>query len=57
MFYTKGYSPEELVKGFSHLALGQIYDNKELVDKDIRDNSANATPEITGYGKDQLITR
>lgn len=51
----QGISPEELVKEFSHLTLAQIYDtlsfyydNKELIDKDIRDNSANATPEITG---------
>jgi len=51
----QGISPEELVKEFSHLTLAQIYDalsfyydNKELVDKDIQDNSANSTPEIPG---------
>jgi uncharacterized protein (DUF433 family) len=51
----QGISPDELVKEFSHLTLAQIYDalsfyydNKELIDKDIRDNSANATPAITG---------
>lgn len=45
----QGISPEELVKEFSHLTLAQVYDalsyyydNKELVDKDIRDNSASA---------------
>jgi uncharacterized protein (DUF433 family) len=51
----QGISPEELVKEFSHLTLAQIYDalsfyydNKELIDKDIQDNSANSTPEIPG---------
>jgi uncharacterized protein (DUF433 family) len=51
----QGISPEELVKEFSHLTLAQIYDalsfyydNKERIDKDIRDNSANPTREITG---------
>lgn len=51
----QGISPEELVKEFSHLTLAQIYDalsfyydNQELIDKDIRDNSANAMPEVTG---------
>lgn len=51
----QGLSPEELVKEFSHLTLAQVYnalsfyyDNKETVDKDLRDNSANSTPEITG---------
>lgn len=45
----QGLSPEELVKEFSHLTLAQVYDalsyyydNKERVDKDIRDNLANA---------------
>jgi len=45
----QGLSPEELVKEFSHLTLAQVYDalsyyydNKELIDKDIRDNSASA---------------
>ena len=51
----QGISPEELVKEFSHLSLAQIYDalsfyydNKELIDKDIQNNSANSTPEIPG---------
>jgi uncharacterized protein (DUF433 family) len=51
----QGISPEALVKEFSHLSLAQIYDalsfyydNKELIYKDIRDNSANSTPEIPG---------
>jgi len=51
----QGISPEELVKEFSHLTLAQVYDalsfyydNKVLIDKDIQDNSAAATPEITG---------
>jgi len=45
----------QLVKEFSHLTLAQVYDalsfyydNKDLIDKDIQDNSAAATPEITG---------
>ena len=51
----QGLSPEELVKEFPHLTLAQIYDalsfyydNKESIDRDIRDNSSHATPEITG---------
>jgi uncharacterized protein (DUF433 family) len=51
----QGISPEELVKEFSHLTLAQVYDalsfyydNKESIDKDLRDNTANSTPEITG---------
>jgi len=51
----QGISPEEIVKEFSHLTLAQVYDalsfyydNKDLIDKDIQDNSAAATPEITG---------
>ncbi len=51
----QGISPEELVKEFSHLTLAQVYDalsfyydNKESVDKDLRDNSANSTPDIAG---------
>ena len=51
----QGISPEELVKEFSHLTLAHVYDalsfyydNKDLIDKDIQDNSAAATPEITG---------
>jgi len=48
----QGISPEELVKEFSHLTLAQVYDalsyyydHKESVDKDLRDNSTNSTPE------------
>ncbi|MDZ4344704.1 MAG: DUF433 domain-containing protein [Candidatus Binatia bacterium] len=51
----QGISPEELVKEFSHLTLAHVYDalsfyydNKDLIDKDIQDNSVAATPEITG---------
>jgi uncharacterized protein (DUF433 family) len=51
----QGISPEELVKEFSHLTLVQVYDalsfyydNKESVDKDLRDNTVSSTPEITG---------
>jgi len=51
----QGISPEELVKEFSHLTLAQVYDalsfyydNKELIDKDIQDNTSIATPEIGG---------
>jgi uncharacterized protein (DUF433 family) len=50
-----GTSPEGLVKEFSHLTLAQVYDalsfyydNKKSVDKDLRDNSTNSAPEITG---------
>lgn len=46
---------EELVKEFSHLTLAQVYDalsyyddNKELIDKDIRDNSASAASDTAG---------
>jgi uncharacterized protein (DUF433 family) len=52
----QGISPEELVKEFSHLTLAQVYDalsyyydNKGRIDKDIGNNSANATLEITGW--------
>jgi uncharacterized protein (DUF433 family) len=51
----QGVSPEELVKEFTHLTLAQVYDalsfyydNKELIDKDILNNSAGATPEVGG---------
>lgn len=51
----QGISPEEHTKEFTHLTLAQVYDalsfyydNKETVDEDLRNNSANSKPEITG---------
>ena len=51
----QGISPEELVKEFTHLTLAQIYDalsfyydNKESIDRDIQDNSANSMPDTAG---------
>lgn len=42
----QGISPEELVGEFSHLTLAQVYDalsyyydNKDLIDRELRDNS------------------
>ncbi|MGH7927371.1 MAG: DUF433 domain-containing protein [Candidatus Binatia bacterium] len=47
----QGLSPEELVREFTHLTLAQVYDalsfyydNKDLIDKDLRDNAAAASP-------------
>ena len=48
----QGLSPEELVREFTHLTLAQVYDalsfyydNKDLIDKDLRDNAAAASPD------------
>jgi uncharacterized protein (DUF433 family) len=42
----QGISPEEIVGEFSHLTLAQVYDalsyyydNKEIIDRELRDNS------------------
>jgi len=50
----QGLAPEELVKEFSHLTLAQIYDalsyyydHKDLIDQDLRDNSADPTSAIS----------
>jgi len=50
-----GISPDELVKEFSHLTLAQVYDalsyyydHKEIIDKDLRDNSADTSSENAG---------
>jgi uncharacterized protein (DUF433 family) len=46
----QGLSPEELVREFTHLTLAQVYDalsfyydNKDLIDKDLRENAAAAS--------------
>jgi uncharacterized protein (DUF433 family) len=45
----QGLSPEELVREFTHLTLAQVYDalsfyydNKDLIDKDLRENAGGA---------------
>jgi uncharacterized protein (DUF433 family) len=50
----QGLSPEEVVREFTHLTLAQVYDalsfyydNKDLIDKDLRDNTAAASPDIS----------
>jgi uncharacterized protein (DUF433 family) len=50
----QGLSPEELVREFTHLTLAQVYDalsfyydHKDLIDKDLRDNVAPASPDIS----------
>ena len=51
----QGLSPEELVKEFTHLTLAQVYDalsyyydHKDTIDKDLFDNSVDASHPSAG---------